>query len=325
MLKGRCCKLTAIVIATAVVLAGAIPVLAAVSVSPVSMEGEVSVGKNTLPAITVTNTDEDKPVRIKAEVMGFGQTPRGTTIPIEDDDSPCSGVSLIKLSPEKFEVKPGESQKVKVTCTIPPEATGGKYATIVVGQVPESGVSMVGQVAVAVTLTISQSSLLRSGQIMGVDIHQEQLGEPLTFITTVRNQGNVHIRPIGEIIISQEGQEIGRAEVEPHLILPGYARQLKTEWSTPEVKAGTYSFEVALNIDGIELTSEGSFTLSDTESVIKVEGGVGEPREVIVPPQQQSGTSATQPMDWRLVVEIAGGVLILAFLIYLIVRRRRGY
>ncbi len=123
--KGIYYKLTAILIAAAMVLVVAVPVLAGVMVSPVRMEGEVSVGKNTLPAITVTNTDEDKPVRVKAGVMGFGQN-EGVTIPIKDDTSPYSAAALIELDPEEFEIKPGESQKVKVTATIPPGANWGE-------------------------------------------------------------------------------------------------------------------------------------------------------------------------------------------------------
>lgn len=323
--KGIYFKLAAIVIAAAMVLAVAVPVLAGVSVSPLRMEVEVSVGKNTLTPITVTNTAEDKPVRVKAEVMGFGQSQMGSTIPIKDDTSPYSAAALIELSPEEFEIKPGESQKVKVTATIPPGASGGKYATLVVGQVPEPGASMVGQVAIAVMLTISESSLIRAGQVMGVDIHQEEPGEPITFITAIRNQGNVHVRPSGEIIISQDGQEIGRTEVDPHLIIPGYTRPFKSVWAAPEVSAGAYSFEVILNMDGTELKAEGSFTLSDDGGVVEVGGGAGEPGETIVPAQQQSDTSSTpQSFDWRLIVEIIGGVLIVGILVYLIITRRRA-
>ena len=190
---------------------------------------------------------------------------------------------------------------------------------------------MVGQVAIAVMLTISESSLIRAGQVMGVDIRQEGPGDPITFITAIRNQGNVHFRPSGEIIISQDGQEIGRIEVDPHLIIPGYTRPFKSVWAAPEVSAGAYSFEVILNMDGTELKAEGSFTLnddeevSDSEWVVEVEGGVGEPGETIVPAQQQSDTSSTtQSFDWRLIVEIIGGVLIVGILIYLIITRRRA-
>jgi P pilus assembly chaperone PapD len=338
--KDICCKLTAILVATAMMLAVAAPVLASVMVSPVRMEVIVSEGKNTLPIITVTNTDEDKPVRVKAEVMGFGQNQMGTTITIKDDTSPCSAVSLIELSPEEFEIKPGESQKVSVTATIPPGASGGKYATIVVGQVPEPGMSMVGQVAIAVMLTISESSLIRAGQVTSVDISQEQPGEPITFITAISNQGNVHFRPSGEIIISQDGEEIGRTDVEPHLIIPGYTRPFKAVWNAPEVSTGgAYSYEIILDMDGSEINAKGSFTLSDTEGVLEVEGGVSETvseteeaskvendaSEPSVPPQQQPGTSATsKPIDWRLIGEIAGGVLILGLFIYFITARRRA-
>lgn len=323
-------RLIAVVLAIALVLAVAVPVLAGLKVSPVSMEGQVGVGESSLTAITVTNTDGDKPVRVTVEVMGFGQTAMGSTFPVKDDTSPCSAVSLIKVSPEEFDLEPGESQQVMVTATIPQEASGGKYATIVVGQVPEPGVSMVGQVAVAVILTIAKSTLVRAGQIMSVDVRREQPGEPLTFITSVCNQGNVHFRPIGEIIIGKDGQEVGRAEVEPHLILPEYTRQLKILWDAPEVKAGTYSFEVILNVDGTELRAEGSFTLSETGDVVKVEGGVGEPTkpgEAPVPPQKAPPTpGAPQPINWEVLGAVAGGVLILGLLIYLLVaRERRGY
>lgn len=313
-LKGIYCKLAAVVLAIAMVLVVGGPVLAGLSVSPPRIERNVSVGENPLPKIVVTNTAEDKPMRVRVDVEGFGQSLKGVTTVISDDTGPYSAVSLIKVSPEEFELKPKESQEVQVTATIPPGASGGRYATIAVSQVPESGMSMVGQVAVIAILTISESPLLRAGEIVSTDIHQELPGAPLTFTTTVCNQGNIHIRPTGEIIISKQGQEVGKADVEPHLILPGYTRQLETVWIPSKFNAGTYSFEVTLNLDGTELKAEGSFTLSDTEGVIKVEGGVGEPGEI---------PETSQPIDWRLIGEIIGGVLIVGILVYFTMTRRR--
>ncbi len=338
MFKGICFRVTAVLIAIVVALALTLPILAGVNVSPVSIEVLASEGENTLPTITVTNTASDKPVWVRAEVMGFGQNQMGTTVAIKDDTSPCSAVSLIKLSPEEFEIKPGESQKVDVTATIPQGASGGKYATIVVGQIPEPGMSIVGQVAIAVMLTTSESTLIRAGQVMGVDIRREQPGEPITFIININNQGNVHFRPSGEIIISQDGEEVGRTDVEPHLIIPGYTRPFNAVWNASDIRAGSYSYKINLDMDGTGLNSEGSFTLSDTEGIVEIKSEAGEPVSVTEkagksesvlnePPvvQQQPGTSSTaNNIDWRLIGEIVGGVIILGLLIYLVINRRNA-
>jgi P pilus assembly chaperone PapD len=326
MLKGVRHKASAILIAAAVLLVVACPVLAGFTVSPVIVEREVSVGRNTLPAITVTNTDKDNPIRVNVEVMGFGQNEAGTTITVKDDTSQYTASSLIEVSPQEFQLGPGETRSIEATATIPPGASGGRYATIVVGQVPEPGMSMVGQVAVAVILTIKDSSLIKAGQITRVDVQQAQPGQPITFITTVLNKGSVHIRPTGQITVSKQGQKVGTADVEPHLILPGYSRQLKTTWSAPEPSAGSYSFEITLNIGDTKPRWEGSFTLSETKGVTKVEGGVGESGTTVVPPQEEGETSSTsRPIDWRLIGEISGGVVILGLLVYFIGIRHRRY
>jgi hypothetical protein len=317
--------LVSILIAISLLVIVAVPVFAGVSVSPVSIEGEVTVGKNNLPTINVTNTDTEKTISVTAKVMGFGQNDSGTTVTIENDTSPCSAVSMIKLSPEEFKLKPGESKQVEVIAVIPSGAVGGKYATIVIGQVPEAGASMVGQAAISVILGVSGTSQTNAGQIIGVNLVHPETNGPLTFTTTVLNQGDIHIRPAGDIIISRQGQEVGKIIVEPHLILPGYDRPLKEQLENPNLVAGTYDFKVNLNIGGgNQITAEGKFTLDENGNVTKLDGGVGESGKVIVPPiNKTKSPSNSKSVDWRLLGEIAGGIIIVGILIYLVATRRK--
>jgi hypothetical protein len=325
MFKSVLLRVTAVLIAGFILLVVAIPVFAGVSVSPVSMEGEVSIGKNILSSISVTNTSTNDSVDVTAKVMGFSQNDMGVTIAIENDTSPCSAVSLIKLNPDEFTLKPGETKKVEVSATIPAGATGGKYATIVIGQVPGAGTSMLGQVAVTVILAISGTSQTNAGQITSVNIIRSESDGLLNFTTTVLNQGDIHVRPTGQITIRRQGQELGKVTIEPHLILPGYDRQLISQWSDTNLNAGTYNFQVNLDIgSGNQIVAEGTFSIDKSGKVTNVLGGIGESGKVIVPPiNMTKSPSSTKSVDWRLMGEITGGVFIVGILIYLVATRRK--
>ncbi len=325
MLKVTYLRFVVILVTIYMVLLGAIPVFAGVRVSPVSMEGEVSIGRNKLPSISVTNTDTESVISVSAQVKGFGQNESGTTISIDNDTSPCTATSMISLSPEEFNLKPGETKKIDITAIVPSDATGGKYATIVIGQKPEAGTSILGQVAVTVVLSVSGTSQTNAGQIMNVGVIGNKSDGFLDFSTTVRNQGDIHIRPVGDITVSQKGQEIGKVTVEPHLILPGYDRSLKEQWETSNLAAGSYDFKVNLDIGGgNQITAEGSFTVDKSGNITKVEGGVGESGKVIVPPVNKTESpSGSKSVDWRLLGEIVGGILLIGIVVYLVASRRK--
>jgi hypothetical protein len=326
MLKMMFYRLAAVLVVLTMILVVAVPAFAGVQVTPVSMEGEVSIGRNVLPSITVTNTDKEKRTTVKAEVKGFGQNNLGTTVALDDDPSPCSAVSLIKLNPDEFQLDPGESKKITVVANIPSEATGGKYATIVVSQIPEPGASTIGRVAISVVLSVSGTSQVNAGQITGINVNRNEKNSQYTFTTTVLNQGDIHIRPTGNITVNHQGLEIGKVSVEPHLILPGYARPLTDDLSvTNTLNSGTFSYKAELDIGGgNKITAEGKFTLDENGNVIKLDGGIGESGKVIVPPINKTKSPlSTKSVDWRLIGEIAGGILIIGILIYLVATRRK--
>jgi hypothetical protein len=324
MLKIITLKSTVYLLAVFMFLNVTAPTVAAVQVSPLSIESIISTGNNTLSPVIVTNTDTKETIRIKAEVLGFGQNDAGISIPLTEDQSQNTAVPFISLNPAEFELKPGESGKINLNASIPSGSEGGKYATIVIGQVPEAGVSILGNVAVIVMLTIGESTLVKSLQITGVTIERLEPDGPITFITTINNSGNIHVRPGGQISITKDEKKIENLNVEPHLIIPGYDRQFVTKWDPPQNAGGNYSFQMNLEMDGVEISSKGSFIINDKGELTDIEGGTGIPVVQTTQADKKNISVTGQSMDWRLIIEIIVGVIVTGLFVYLFKTRKRA-
>jgi hypothetical protein len=306
-------------LSVAAALAAATTALASYAVSPVIVEREVSVGENLLPPISVTNSDKTKAAWMRVEVMGFGQTDLGSTFPIESDTSEHTASHLMQVGPREFELGPGEVRRIVPVVTVPDGTQGGKYATIVVGQVPEAGMTMVGQIAVAIILTVKDSSLEKSGRVVTIDA-VEQTNGAVAFATSFVNDGNVHVRPTGRIAISRDGKKVANVPIEPHLVLPGYVRRLSAAWTPSGLENATYLVEVTLDIGGKPVSATGRLMISDAGvTMLEADSSTKEQRGDT--DRDLPATAAIHSTDWRLIAEMSGALLLLLTIGYVIATR----
>jgi hypothetical protein len=161
----------------------------------------------------------------KVSVSGFKQAENmpGTAIILtEEEDSKAlySASSWITLEKEEIELVPNKNIKVKYTIKVPQDATEGEYNAEVYLLSKEDDTDKQG------TYT---STVLGSGVPILIKIGEEYIesAELLSFITdkkiyeypdvifstTIKNLGNTHITPIGEIAITNIfGQEVDRIQ-----------------------------------------------------------------------------------------------------------------
>lgn len=135
-------------------------------------------------------------------------------------------------------VEAGDTVKVPITIRVPNDAEpGGHYATVFFSQGGngDSGVGMMQQVGVLFLLRVSgeltERAYIESFELRASSDVANHL--PLVFDVRVRNQGSVHIRPEGEIVITNAlGKTVSRIPFNPKngAVLPNGVRHFETSW-----------------------------------------------------------------------------------------------
>jgi len=131
----------------------------------------------------------------------------------------------ITVNPSEFEILPGESQKIRYTITVPPEANGDYWTTLFVKSMPppansdnkpRNGTIMSGQVGATIYVTTPKSKKDCKIEAFVIDSQHAEI--------TLKNLGQAHIRVKGELKIEAiEGKYKNSLKMPATLILPASA------------------------------------------------------------------------------------------------------
>ena len=240
------------------------PALAQLSISPGSMDMLVPEGQSTLPSITVSN-DSDKPMDFEVKLAGYGQGTSGSTEVLEPDTNPFSAVSYISFTPTEFSLEPGEVQEIALTVSIPQAIDGGRYAVVLVIATPRGSeaITTISRMGILVRLTIDRSHLIQEGSIELIGSEPVESENPIPIEVTFANEGNVHCRVQSSVtIFDAQGDVLDITRSSWAIVLPGYSRQLVSEWIPARgLDAGIYDALATVSLeDGTVLDeAEGSF------------------------------------------------------------------
>ncbi len=305
----------------------AFPALAQLSISPGSIDMQVSGGSNALPSINVGN-GSGEPMDFKVEVVGYGQGIDGRSEVLEPDSNPLSALSYIKFDPTEFHLEPGQKQTVDLTASIPEQIDGGRYAIVLVTSSPTGGpIQTISRLGVPIRLTIAGSHFDRKGIIGLVEPGGIESNNPIPIEITYTNQGNVHYKvQMNTTVSNTQGEVLGSAVSEYTMVLPGYSRQIISEWiPTQDIEPGIYNMLVTAYLeDGTILDqAQGSFEVG----------------QAYVPPLPTTTPQATSPktitktvvgnqapsetgIDWPIIGGAVGVVIIIGVLAYILGRKR---
>lgn len=182
----------------------------AFSVSPIRVEISLPAGGAYEGYYTVTNSTED--------TISLDITLEDSTVGTKETGGDRLALEWLKIRPNKLLLAPGEAGEVEFAIAIPEDAHGEYIARISFESNPPPGGT-----PMAITSVISYSIYVAvegtekiEGDVVGLSIHDT---DPLDVRITIKNSGNIHIRPKGEVIIQRRGRhrESGRGEV--YLIL----------------------------------------------------------------------------------------------------------
>lgn len=274
------------------------------TISPPLSELTIKPGENVTKDIKITNPT-DKVITVTPKVMDFkakGESGEPAFYDASVDDSKYSLSKWITFTQTEIALTPQQVVDFKYNINIPSSAEpGGHYGVVFFAtdqntpQTNSSNVtlnSMVGSLLlVTVPGNITENAALDS---FSADKFLYLSGSP-KIDAVVRNLGNIHFKPQGEITIKNMlGSESGKLTVndESGNVLPDSARKFENIWKDGKFHLGLYTAKVHLTYGDSGKTLDGSLTF------------------LIIP-------------WWILIIKIVVLIIIVGLIIWLIIRRRR--
>ena len=149
----------------------------------------------------------------------------------------------------------GEKKNVPFTIKVPENAEpGGHFAVIWWSTAPPVGgkqVSIVTRAGILVMLRVS-GDIREEGRLLSFSTASSKKifwSFPVGFSVTFKNDGNVHLKPTGEITVKNIlGRTKAVVKVNEYLmqILPGSKRSFDVKWETARFAFGPYKAEISL-------------------------------------------------------------------------------
>ena len=209
-----------------------------VTVSPVFFDLTSNPGDNLSEKIRIRN-NTSSPLPIKIEIKRLTGDTNGNLV--LKDNSPDNSLSWINLTNgATFVAPPLEWSDVPFTIDVPSEAAYGYYFAISFTQdqtspLAKTGAKITGAAAVPILLNVKKEGAKAEAKILDFSTKSfvnEYL--PIDFLVKVQNQGNVHVRPHGNIFISSAtGKDIAVLGVNDGSanIIPNTIRNFDVSWS----------------------------------------------------------------------------------------------
>ena len=190
----------------------------------------------------------------------------------------------VTLDAYEFDLQPKEIKKLKLTITVPKDRTGELVAQIfftsVTGRAEGAQAGGVRARIGAVLYVAVKGTEVVDAHVRNITIGRESVNgeEKIKIGVNVRNNGNIHLRPTGTVLIQDvEGKEVAELKLMSGLsVLPRKERTYYAYWN--ESKEGNYKIFAAVDYGKIfdyekecDLGKKADF---ETEFMIDAEGKV---------------------------------------------------
>jgi hypothetical protein len=165
----------------------------------------------------------------------------------------------VKFDRQTFNAPPGQWQTIKMTVDVPRTAAFGYYFAVEylrANEAPsEAGkASARGAVATFILFNADAPGAKREAQIVSFSADRKSYEFlPATFTVKVKNTGNVHVGPTGNIFIAKGGKQVDVLNInaDSGKVLPGGSRFFTSSW-----KNGFPVYTVKTGADGQPLTDK---------------------------------------------------------------------
>lgn len=207
------------------------------SISPPSFELSANPGDSVTNTIRVDNTRAESQ-DISVDVRNFTALGEEGEINLSEQDSTYSLAKWVTVSPSTASIPPGGSQAFQYSVRVPANAEpGGRFGSIVFKTAAkpvtgQSGVSIGQEIGSLLFLKIAGNVSEKSSIASFQSNDKINQYKPVGFTVRVKNDGNVHIKPVGTVTITNFfGKKVASIPLESHNILPGAIRRFDVKWN----------------------------------------------------------------------------------------------
>jgi hypothetical protein len=306
-----------------------------IEISPLPIELTVKPGSTTTTDLRVRNSGT-QPEQLKASLKTFEAEGADGHIVLHDPTPADDFTKWVSFDKTVFTAPPGQWQTIKMTVSPPKSAAFGYYYAVQFELAnppkPQPGTARLqGAVAIFVLLNVDSPGASRRIEVTHFSAdHTTYEFLPASFNIQVRNTGNVHTAPHGNIFIKRGNHQVAALSVNSTegMVLPKSNRIFYANWSDgfpvyTEVKDdngqpikdanGNIKHQLKWDFSKVSKLRFGHYTAN---LVLVYNDGQ---RDVPI-----SGTLSFWVIPWRLVAIIFGILALIAGLVtYVVILRRR--
>ncbi|MFM9905139.1 MAG: hypothetical protein ACKVQJ_11285 [Pyrinomonadaceae bacterium] len=236
------------------------------ALGPARFELEMKPGTETTVVVNLdykTGDNINQPARIVATLNDWTITKDGRVEYFPANTRPDSASSWLIYSPGEAAVMPGTIHQIRVTISVPANATPGDHLTaLIIEQRPETLKydknvrQMIVKYRMASVFYIKVAGLTRQGDFG--DLLAESTPEGIVVTPTLKNEGNSMIRPLASVkVLDAEGKIVADLpEVEPIPILGG-AETKQPMLIAKELPPGNYTVKYRVDFQDGKIATEG--------------------------------------------------------------------
>lgn len=227
------------------------------TISPPIFELTLKPGETSSQTIKITNPTQ-KLMEIYPLVMNFrasGETGEPAFYPATSEEEKFSLARWIKFNQTKLALTPEQVVEFKYQITVPQDAEpGGHYGVVFFATEPPKPEQDISQVAIAsmigsLILGRVPGDINENGQLEEFSSQRFYFKGPVKFITRIKNTGNIHFKPQGDITIKNwQGKSVDKIVVNAAKgnVLPDSTRKFEENWPPGKWTVGKFTAVAAL-------------------------------------------------------------------------------
>ena len=244
----------------------ALPAGSGISLAPARVELEMQPGTETTVVVDLdyhSTLEGAQPVRIVASLNDWTIKRNGEIDFQKANTLPNSASSWLIYSPAETTVIPGNNHSIRVTISVPKDATSGDHMTaLIVEQRPDSiklnqnRRQVVLRYRMAAVFYIKVPQLSRRGSLENLSAEAHDNG--VTVISTLKNQGNSVLRPLTSVKVTDgSGQVVAELAETESLPLLGGAELAQPVTIEKILAPGSYSVKYRVDFQDGSRPTEG--------------------------------------------------------------------
>jgi hypothetical protein len=237
-----------------------------ISLAPARLELEMQPGSEATVVVNLdyhSTTESSQPVRIIASLNDWTIDRTGQVQFERANTLPNSASSWLIYSPAETTVIPGNLHAIRVTISVPKDATPGDHLTaLIVEQRPdnikfnENRRQMVIRYRMAAVFYIKVPQLHRQGSLES--LHAEATGDQLVVTPLLKNAGNSVVRPLTSLkVTDSSGVSVVELPQKETLPLLGGAELIQPMVLKTRLSPGTYSVKYRIDFQDGSRPTEG--------------------------------------------------------------------